>query len=326
MSSDGKQLANPFSTGSGGPDFENQVQAAFVVLMLTGGVVPCLPPWPIKKIKLQGRHAGYHTDDFIAFVEERGTGQSAKLLAQIKHTVSITDNDSTFGEVIQAGWSDFQNADIFNPTSDKVALISGPLSALDTENARTILEWARHSETAKEFLDKVNLAKFSSEAKRNKLQAFRSQLKKANNGVEVGDGELWRFLKSFYMLGYDLDIRSGVTLSLLLSHISLFTNTNIPDLWATITKEVSSFNQNAGTLTLETISQEIKAAFLQRLRQETIPQEFVKPSETESPTTQGEHFRGEHADAIMFASLLGSWNEKVEGDRDAIRELIEGHD
>lgn len=81
MNSDHKQLASPFSTGGGGPNFENQVQSAFVVLMLIGGVVPCLPPWPVKKIKLQGRYAGYQTDDFIVFVEDRGTGQTAKLLA-----------------------------------------------------------------------------------------------------------------------------------------------------------------------------------------------------------------------------------------------------
>jgi len=326
MNSDGKQLANPFSTGGGGSNFENQVQTAFVVLMLTGGVVPGLQSWPIKKIKLQGRYAGYKTDDFIAFVEEQGTGQTAKLLAQIKHAVSITENDSTFSEVIQAAWSDFKNGDVFNPASDIFALISGPLGTLDINNARTILEWARHSETAKEFLDKVNLAKFSSDAKRNKLQAFRSQLKKANNGTDVSDDELWRFLKSFHLLGYDLDIRSGVTLSLLLSHISQFTNTSITDLWATISREVSAFNQNAGTLTPETISQEIRAAFAQRLRQETIPEEFVRAQEAESPVTHAAALQGDQADAIMFASLLGAWNEKIEGDRDAIKELIEGND
>ena len=174
MNSDGKQLANPFSTGGGGTNFENQVQTAFVVLMLSGGIVPGLPPWPIKKIKLQGRNAGYKTDDLIAFVEEHGTGQTAKIFAQIKHSVSITENDSTFGEVIQAAWSDFKNGDVFNPAYDIFALISDQLSALDIENARTILEWARHTETAREFLDNVNLAKFSSKAKQIKLQAYKS--------------------------------------------------------------------------------------------------------------------------------------------------------
>jgi hypothetical protein len=79
MNSDGKQLATPFSTGGGGSSFENQVQTAFVVLMLSGGIVPGLSPWPIKKIKLQGRNSGYKTDDLIAFVEEHGTGQTAKI-------------------------------------------------------------------------------------------------------------------------------------------------------------------------------------------------------------------------------------------------------
>jgi len=91
MSEDVTQLSNPFSTGGGGTNFENQVQSAFVLLMLTGGVVPCLRPWPIKKIKLQGKYAGYNTDDFIAFVEERTGEQKAKLLAQIKHSVAITE-------------------------------------------------------------------------------------------------------------------------------------------------------------------------------------------------------------------------------------------
>lgn len=83
MSDEPAKLSNPFSTGGGGHNFENNVQAAFVILMLTGGVVPCLQPLPIKQIKLQGKYAGYDTDDFIVFAESRNGTQKAKLLAQI---------------------------------------------------------------------------------------------------------------------------------------------------------------------------------------------------------------------------------------------------
>jgi hypothetical protein len=69
MSNGATQLSNPFSTGGGGHNFENNVQSAFVVLMLSGGVVPCLPPLPIRQIILQGKYAGYDTDDFIVFAE-----------------------------------------------------------------------------------------------------------------------------------------------------------------------------------------------------------------------------------------------------------------
>ena len=96
--------------------------------MLSCGVVPCLPPWPVKEIKLQGRYAGYNTDDFIVITEERTGGRKAKLLAQIRHSLSITENDSTFSDVIQAAWLDFQNPQLFDPKNDAIALISGPLA------------------------------------------------------------------------------------------------------------------------------------------------------------------------------------------------------
>lgn len=325
MSDEGTQLSNPFSTGGGGPRFEIQVQTAFVVLMLTGGVVPCLPAWPIKKIKLQGRYAGYDTDDFIVFLESQD-GTQAKLLGQVKHTVSVTENDRTFGAAIKAAWRDFQNAEFFDPEVDVLALISGPLSATDNENARTILEWARASETAKEFLvDKMELANFSRDAKRSKLQAFRAQMQKANNGDDPGDERFWQFLKCYHLLGYDLDIRSGVTLSLLKSHIAQFTGNNTLGLWGAISNEVGSFNQDAGTVTPETISQEIRAAFSEQVRVRSIPVEFLKREEQE-PATPQDGFSGEHANALMFASLIGAWNDKVDGDLEAVKALIADND
>src|SRR3990170_9097842 len=151
MSNTGKQLSNPFSTGGGGGHFEAHVQASFVALMLTSGFAPCLPCWPISKIKLQGKFAGYDTDDLIVFVEKPGSDQKRKILGQIKHSVSITENDKVFGEVIQAAWNDFNNASLFARNNDVVALITGPLSATDVNDVRTILEWARRSENAEEF-------------------------------------------------------------------------------------------------------------------------------------------------------------------------------
>ena len=78
MSKAGKQLSNPFSTGGGGGHFEAHVQATFVVLMLTDGYAPYLPCWPITKIKLQGKFAGYDTDDLIIFTEKTGGDQTRK--------------------------------------------------------------------------------------------------------------------------------------------------------------------------------------------------------------------------------------------------------
>jgi hypothetical protein len=318
------ELTSPFVTGGGGHNFEIHVQSAFVILMLSGGIVPCLPPFPIKMIKLQGKYEGYNTDDCIVFLEDRTGRQKPKLLAQIKHVVSVTENNKTFAEVIRAAWADFRNPSIFDPNCDAVALITGPLSATDTKNTRIILEWARHAGSAQEFLNKVNLSKLSSDAKQSKLNAFRVQLQKANGGVDVGDEELWKFLKMFHLLGYDLDIASGVTLSLVKSHIAQFTTDNVVELWTKVADEVSSFNQNAGTITVETLSKEIMGAFRQRLQQQTMPTELLEQKPPPPPSALPTGVDNETA--LMFASLIGGWNEKIQGDLEAIKELVKGND
>jgi hypothetical protein len=255
-----KQQSNPFSTGGGGPNFETRVQAAFTVLMLSGRIAPCLPPLPISKIKLQGLYAGFNTDDFIVFSKQPETEKEAKLLAQIKHDISITAGNTTFSEVIQSTWDDF-NDEGFDSSIDALALITGPLSATDINDVRPILEWARHAENEEEFFSKVNTANFSSDAKRKKLEAFKTHLKTANDETDVSDKQLWKFLKSFHLIGYDLDTESGSTLSLLHSLIAQYSNEGAPSLWARVIDAVQIANQNAGTITLETLPEDIRTAF-----------------------------------------------------------------
>jgi len=106
MSSKKKNLSNSFSTGSGGARFESQIQAYFVVLMLSGGFCPCMPTWPIQKIKLQGKYDDYDTDDLIVFTKSTTLNKEAKLLGQIKHSINISSRNNIFSEVIQAAWNE----------------------------------------------------------------------------------------------------------------------------------------------------------------------------------------------------------------------------
>ena len=249
-----KNLINPASSGSLGAFFETRVQSAFVVFMLTSRISPCLPQWPIQKIKLQGRYAGFNIDDFIVFTKDESTGQEAKLLAQIKRSITITEENDTFKEVLQAAWTDFNNPDIFNKEMDAFALIT----AISDTNLRTILDWARHSEDENEFLYKISKEKFSSERKQKILKAFRTQLQNANGGLALSDHQLWVFLKHFHQLGYDLDSDSSSILQLVLSLISKSSNNDPSSIWEKILGEVQSFDPDAGTVSLFTISKEIR--------------------------------------------------------------------
>lgn len=319
MSSGGKQISNPFSTGGGGGNFEAYVQASFVALMLTGGYSPCMPNRPINKIKLQGKFAGYQTDDLIVFVKDSIDKEQCKLLGQVKHSISITENDSTFAEVIQCAWVDFNNSEIFTKEKDVFALITGPLSITDTNDVRTILEWARHSENSVEFFEKIELANFSSDAKRKKLEAFKVNLKKANGNNSVTDEEIFHFLCHFYLLGYDLDIKAGVTLALLHSLIGQYTPDDVTSIWSRLVDEIQSVNKNAGTITVDSIPKDIISAFKKR-RVENIPDDFTIPRTPEYSSVLSNNA---HAAALTVATLLGKWNEGSESDLRIIRRLID---
>jgi hypothetical protein len=259
MSQVSPQQSNPFSTGEGGANFETRVQAAFTTLMLTGRVSPCLPSWPITRLKLQASYAGFKTDDFIVYAKDPHSQNEARLLAQIKHDISFTETDETFAKVILAAWNDFNNATVFTAGVDAIALVTGPLSAMDINHVRVLFEWARCSQNEREFLDKVN--RVGSATKRAKLQIFRKALNVANGGQNISDKQFWEFLKSYHLLGYDLDTEDGGTLSLLQSLIGQSSNQDPAALWSQIVDAVQSANQNAGTLNLETLPREIRAAF-----------------------------------------------------------------
>lgn len=312
-----KQISNPFSTGGGGGQFEAHVQASFVVLMLTEGFVPCMPFWPIKKIMLQGNFAGYETDDLIVFVEKKDSKQQRKVLGQIKHSIKITAKDPVFGEVIQAAWNDFNNPMLFNKRKDVIALITGPLSATDINDVRTVLEWARHSENADNFFRKVNLSHFSSQGKRDKLNAFKIKLEKANENNLISDGDFFEFLTHFHLLGYDLDIKTGVTLSLLHSLIGHYSEENVQSIWTQLIDEVQSVNKNAGTISLGSLPEDLQKAFKQRIYK-TIPEEFSKVI---LPSGSLDWNQEVFASDLVTANLIGSWDEKNETDKEVICRL-----
>jgi hypothetical protein len=309
MSPEPKQLSSSASTGGLGTHFENRVQASFVVLMLTGGFAPCLKTWPITKIKLQGRYQNFDTDDLIVYTKQPGTDRQAKLLGQIKHTISLTKGNKVFGEVIQAAWNDFNNKDDFTKGTDAIALICGPLSATDTDDVRALLRQAEHSEDASDFIKRVKLGKFTSDKQRDKLEVFEHHLKVANNNIDLTDDQLYRFLKSYRLLIYDLDIK-GVTLSLLHSLIGQYSSANANALWTQVINKVEWESENAGFITIESIPENIRSAFEMRPT-ETTPSEL---SRIPLPREEIDWNQSQYASELAIANLLGSWYKKSDAD------------
>jgi hypothetical protein len=286
--------------------------------MLTGGYAPCLPCWPIVEIKLQGKIDGFETDDLIIFVEENSTKERRKLLGQVKHSISITQANSVLSEVIQAAWNDFNNPKVFTKDKDIIALITGPLSATDSHNVQWLLSQARHTKNADEFYRNVKQAKFSPAKSNEKLDVIQHHLKLANNNLDVSREELYSFLNHFHLLGYDLGKEVGVILSLLHSHISQF-NQQFPQLiWPRIVDIVQTWNQDAGTIILEKLPEDLKEAF----KQPTIVHIPKKLIEIQSESVKKDWSQHQYATDLALANLIGAWNENKEADTSVLGKLI----
>lgn len=266
MSVDSKKQSNPFSTGGGGVNFETRVQASFAIALLTQSCVPCLPKtMRPKELKFQNKYDGSNTDDFVLVASDE-SGTESKLYAQIKHEITISDSigsvdkSSIFSDVIKSAWKDFKN-DSFDRKNDAIALITGPLPKLDIANTLPLLEWARYSSSAADFIKKSNTKRFTSVAKQNKLEAIRKQLDHANNGQAITDNELWEFLRIFYLVSFDLDARHSVVAQLLCSLIQCYSDESPGLVLSEVIAWVQGYNQNAGILTLENIPKEVRDLF-----------------------------------------------------------------
>jgi len=326
MTKKSKQLSNPFSTGGGGSHFEAHVQASFVALMLTGGYAPCLPCWPIVEIKLQGKVEGFDIDDLILSVKNQSTGERRKLLGQVKHSISITQGNSDFSEVIQAAWNDFNNPSVFGRDKDIIALITGPLNKTDSDNVQWLLSQAKKTQDADTFYRNVEKAKFSPDKSSEKLSAITYQLKLANDNMDVPRDEIYSFLRHFYLLGYDLGEENGVVLSLLQSHISQFNRQHPGWVWSRVVDIVQIRNHGAGTITRENLPEDLIEAFKQpeiiHISEELEAAQIAGELTTvQLETEEIDWNKHKYASYLALANLVGAWNGNNDSDTAVLGEL-----
>src|SRR5690606_13146103 len=121
----------------------------------------------------------------------------------------------------------------------------------------------------------------------------------------------------FHVLGYDLDNAQGVVSSLLQSHFSQFQLASPGQTWAELVREVQAWNRSGGTLTRDRFPKESVDAFTPKIVNvipQTLVQTHVKPVVAIQQT----------ADATFVSKclLLGSWNEKMEADCNAVASFL----
>lgn len=321
MNLDSKEISSPFSGGAGGSSFEIEVQTSFAILLLARSFAPCMPSQPVQEIQLQGRHKGYNTDDFIVTSSHPDGSGKKKLLVQAKHAIRFTESDKNFPEVIAAAWNDFSNSTIFTAGTDSIALVTGPLTITDTQHVRPLLEVARTSKTSEDFFSKIYRTKLFSQKTRDRLDAI-ERLVNRSNGSTVSQQDVWRFLRHFHLLGYDLDIQTSVLHALFYSMIRYHTEENAAGVWGRVRHIVMHTNQTAGILCRENFPSDLRSLF-------DGEQGIQMPKSLSygiAPKVGGKIGLGYqfYANQLAIAMLLGSWSEQSEADQDVLRKLAGG--
>ena len=283
-------LSNPFSTSGGGVDFEHRVQATFLLALLVEGFSPLLN-LPITSVLFQAKRSGYDTDDIVLF--SSSDTYSVKIICQIKHRVTITEKNEIFKDVIASAWSDF-NKSTFNKQTDKIVLISGAVA--NANSLRFIYDQANGASNANDFVDRIGKPGYSNDTNREKLNAIKSLLKKANSGQDVTVEQLWEFCKVFTILVFDLDYESSVNEFLIYALIASNCKDNAVSVWAQLVDHAARCDKAAAHATLANIPEYIKQKFKNILTiDESIPEAL--------------DFDNDSVWAKL--ALVGSWNEKM---------------
>lgn len=293
------RLSDAFSVGGGGVNFEQRVQAMFLLSLLVDGFCPAMEE-RTKRVCFQAKCIGYDVDDLAVFTYR---GQSeGKMLCQIKHSITISEKDSVFQKVICAAWSDF-NKEQFDREHDKIALVTaqianGPQQALRFLHAQA---WATADEN--QFRDNVYLSNFSNADNRRALDAIRTCITSAND-QEPTDREIWQFCKSFLLLLFDMDCKESINRTLSASLIKCNSSYNAFLVWSRLVEYAGDCNQTAASVNRENIDDSIRALFSNpKIQQLPI-----------APIAKIDLF-------IPMLALIGTWNAENKFDRQIVEQI-----
>lgn len=292
-------LSNPFSTGGGGVNFEQKVQAVFLLALLIDGFSPILNR-PIKQLIFQGKLFGHQVDDLIII----SSGNNApKICCQIKHDIAATEGDKTFQEVIAAAWADFQQKG-FRPGIDKIVLATGIIAKNTIHAFRLLHECAINSCNAENFYIRIHTLHYISSKTKEKFSVLKKALASANGGTEPSEESIWKFCKSFVLLVFDLDFESSVNQMLIYSLIQFHSAKDARDVWARLSVFAGQCNQSGGCIQLDNIPDDLKELF---------NLQGSNDLEDSSNLPLG-LIHLDPSELWVQLALIGSWNEKNSDD------------
>lgn len=247
------KISNAFSTGGGGVNFEQQIQAMFLLSLLIDGFCPAMNE-QTKKVHFQAKHLGHDVDDLVVITYRNQS--EGKMACQIKHSITATEKDKTFQEVICAAWNDFNKED-FDRDRDRIALVTAQISNKAQQSLRFLHVGAIGAIDAEAFMERIDVPVFSNNDNQKMLVAIKECISLAK-GCEPTNEEVWKFCKAFILLLFDMDCAESVNRALSASLIKCNSPENPILVWSRLVEYAGQCNQAAASVSKENIDRNIR--------------------------------------------------------------------
>jgi hypothetical protein len=186
--------------GGAGAYIEGELGAYYLLEMLAGGEARGLPAAHIERVRFQGADEGFALDDLI--IHGQSEQGPALLEIQSKRTIQFSPKDPLFGEVcgqiakVKPATDVPENRHLLAVATQRTSYrISGPY--------QDVLEWARSTDTAAPFFDRLAAKGLASKDMREFVAAFRSNA--IAHGIADDDEIIWKLLRRFQILEFDFE-------------------------------------------------------------------------------------------------------------------------
>ena len=193
------QVASTSSTGPGGPHFEGQVGASYLLALLVGAEPRGLPGTTIDRVEFQRAAEGHPLDDVIVHAHD-ALGKPAILEIQVKKGMTFAHGDKIFREVIGQIVDASHKTEFENSRYELGIAISRTSHNIDGPY-QDVLTWAKQIGDSVTFINRINRPGSANERMRSFVETFRAHLKEAC--APHDDEAVWRLLRRMHILVFD---------------------------------------------------------------------------------------------------------------------------
>ncbi|WP_239681316.1 AAA family ATPase [Ectothiorhodospira variabilis] len=154
---------------------------------------------------LQAEHLDWATDDVLV-VAMRPDGVRRRLAAQVKRQFTISPKDETCKNAFRDFWADLNGSE-FDSDTDRLALVTLRGTSVLLDGFNTLLDCARASADASDFIRRLEVDRFLSKTARSYAATIRRILDDA--ATPPTDEQFWRYLSVLHVVSFDLNTASA---------------------------------------------------------------------------------------------------------------------